>query len=69
LEGVVVSIKEGMAHLERMKKYRLDDDKFVEVVLGGPDHGEIAVSDLERPLIERLEAAFRALNEPAAIQH
>jgi hypothetical protein len=68
MEAIVASIEGGMARLERMKKYRLDGDKFVEVLLGGPDHGEIAVSDLERPLIERLEAAFRALNEPAVIQ-
>lgn len=69
MEAIVASIEGGMARLERIKKYRLDGDKFVEVLLEGPDHGEIAVSDLERPLVERLEAAFRVLNEPARIQH
>jgi hypothetical protein len=35
----------------------------------GPDHGEMAVSYLERSLLERLEEALRTTNEPAVIPH
>jgi hypothetical protein len=67
MEARVASIEGGTARLESLKKYRPKEGGLAEVPLDGPDHMELAVSYLERPLTERLEEGLQFLNGLAAI--